>query len=186
MYHLRNCSPAPSARKESEESDPRTSLYFTTRVSGIVDVAVPEVAVTVKVYVPAGVPFGLGCDPPVLPPPMVPPPPQEMVNSNRANGVSFNQRRPSRLDRLLRGQSTRPSAATDQFAIDQAQGVGLDPGGRTSEMVRDVVLIVRSKSVATVALTATVAGSLQVAPRGAPVQLSVAVPLIPSPPMARL
>ena len=48
------------------------------------------------------------------------------------------------------------------------------------------MLTVRSKSVAAVALTATVAGSLHVAPRGAPVQLRVAVPLTPSPPIARV
>ena len=41
-----------SGRQESEESDPRTGFYLTTRVSGIVDVAVPDVAVTV----PAGTP----------------------------------------------------------------------------------------------------------------------------------
>lgn len=49
LYHLCNCLLSPEARKESDESDPRTSLYFTTRVSGIVDVAEPDVAVTVKV-----------------------------------------------------------------------------------------------------------------------------------------
>ena len=85
----------------------------------------PEVAVTVSVYVPAGVPFGF--EPPVVPPPMVPPPPQEMVNSSRANGASFNHRRSDRLDPILRGQSTSPTAATDQLAIDQLHGVGLEP-----------------------------------------------------------
>lgn len=47
----------------------------------------------------------------------------------------------------------------------------------------EVVVTLTLKSVAVVALTASVAGTMQVAPVGAPVQLSEAVPLIPPPPM---
>ena len=71
-------------------SQPVTVGYCTINVSGMVCVGEPEVevAVTLKVYVPAGVPFALPCGPLLELPPMPPPPPQDASNIDNASGTS--------------------------------------------------------------------------------------------------
>ena len=54
----------------------------------------------------------------------------------------------------------------------------------SAEVLRAVVVTMTANVEGEVALTFTVAGTEQLAPVGAPVQLSVAVPLNPVPPIA--
>lgn len=56
----------------------------------------------------------------------------------------------------------------------------------TDAVVRDVVFTDTLTVDATVPLTATVPGTEEVAPFGAPVQVRVALPLIPAPPIDRV
>jgi len=64
-----------------------------------------------------------------------------------------------------------------------SQGAGWKGVGPSAPKLGAWLVTLAVKAVAWVALMATVAGRLQVAPVGAPVQLSEAVPLIPAPPM---
>jgi hypothetical protein len=59
----------------------------------------------------------------------------------------------------------------------------LEWGPTSSPELRAVVVILTGKFEADVPLTFSLAGTVQVVPVGAPVQLSMAVPLIPCPPM---
>jgi hypothetical protein len=62
-------------------------------------------------------------------------------------------------------------------------GIGAETGGCTALTVRAVVVTVMLKVAGAEELTVTLAGVVQVAPTGAPVQLSLAVPPIPEPMM---
>ena len=131
------------------------------------------VAFTFRVYVPAGVPFGLGCGLPELPPP-----PQEHKKSNSVNSVSGRYRRSDRLGMRLPGWTTIPSSAKIHSAA-----TGAKAGRRSAPTVRDVVVTLRLKVAGTVELNGSLAGTEQFAPVGEPVQLSDAVPLSPAPPI---
>lgn len=162
--------------------------HCTTSVSGKVCVAEPEVAVTVSVYVPAGVPFGFGCCPPELPLPMAPPPPQDASRKHKVKGTSHRYRR---IDFIfidgLRGRSpgttTIPSMVMARLH-DHDFDLGAETGGSrcTAAMVRDVVFMETPKDVGATASNGLLAGTEQVTPSGAPVQVRAAVPLIPPPP----
>jgi hypothetical protein len=65
---------------------------------------------------------------------------------------------------------------------DHDPDLGPDAGGCTAAMVRDVVFAATVKDVRATASNVLLAGTEQVTPKGAPVQLRVAAPLIPAPP----
>ena len=67
--------------------------------------------------------------------------------------------------------------------MTNAHSAGRKRVGRSAPKLGAWLVTLTVKAVAWVALMASVAGRLQVAPVGAPVQLSEAVPLIPAPPM---
>ena len=118
--------------------------------------------------------------PPVGPPPTVPPPPHEARNNVRVRGASQRYRRSDRLEAPIPGTNTIPNIV---MANVQDQGIVDDAGGRSSAIVRDVVLTLTVKVVADVALNVWVAGTEHFVPVGAPVQLRVADPLNPAPPI---
>ena len=128
---------------------------------------------TVSWYVPAGVPFGFVCELDELPPP----PPQEQTNSSNRNG----RVRPARnMDRfLLAGPGKKISP---KMATAQNHGECWERLGARTAVVLDVVLTATLKVEAVVALTLTLEGTEQSAPMGAPVHVSVAVPLTPATP----
>jgi hypothetical protein len=96
---------------------------------------------------------------------------------SNTKGSSRNPRLPFRV---AVGRIRKPS-----MAIAHHPGE-ISPPERAAARVRDVVVTVTVKVDAEVALTLTVAGGEQLAPRGAPVQLNEAVPLTPTPPIARV
>jgi hypothetical protein len=129
------------------------------------------VAVTVSVYVPAGVPV----EPPPLPPLPLPPPPQEVMNRSSKIGIPPSRRK-LRFLLVAAGRTTNPSSAV-------AQNQPNDECGASEALVLAIVLALTANVVTVVALTFSLAGTVQVASFGAPVQVSVAVPPIPPPPM---
>ena len=72
------------------------------------------------------------------------------------------------------------------IAKADSQAAGAKPAGRSAPAVRAVVVTPTLKVVGVVELNAWLAGTVQLAPAGAPVQLSIAVPPIPSPPIERV
>src|SRR5579872_319231 len=103
------------------------------------------------------------------------------MKSNRAMGrnrASLGLTLPL-LDEL--GRITIPSSATAH-----SQPVFMNKLGKIAAEARGVVVTATANMNAMVALTFTLAGTVQVAPTGAPVQLNVAVPLNPAPPMVSL
>jgi hypothetical protein len=98
------------------------------------------------------------------------------VSSN--NGSHHRRHSADRLVRAFPGSITHPITADAH-----TQGNWRKSRGRSAPVVLAVVVTLTLESVAVVALTASVAGTTQVAPVGAPVQLSEAIPLIPAPPM---
>jgi hypothetical protein len=68
----------------------------------------------------------------------------------------------------------------------QPHGIGTEPAGCSAPTVRAVVVTLMLKVVGADEMTDTLAGTEQVAPVGAPEQLRLAVPLIPSPMIERV
>lgn len=81
------------------------------------------------------------------------------------------------------GRNTIPNIV---IARVHDQGTCEEAGGRSDAIVRDVVVTVTVKAVVVVELNGWLEGTEHVAPSGAPVQLSDAVPLRPAPPIERL
>jgi hypothetical protein len=100
------------------------------------------------------------------------------MNVSSNNGSHNRRHRGDRLVRAFPGSITPPIKASAHN-----QGSWRKSRCRSAAVVLEVVVTLTLKSAAVVALTASVAGTTQVAPVGAPVQLSEAVPLIPAPPM---
>ena len=105
------------------------------------------------------------------------PPPQEQISNSSVNDKPWSALTLGRLFDLT-GSRNRPSTAA-VHTHPKREG---KTGDRAAE-VREVVLTVTSKVEAVAALTVSLAGTEQSAPVGAPLQVSVAVPLIPCPPM---
>jgi hypothetical protein len=103
------------------------------------------------------------------------------MNSSNKNG----RVRPTRdADRFLigRGKKMSPKIATAQYHGRCRERLRF----RVTVVVLDVVLTLTFSGEADVALRVTVEGIEQSAPMGAPVQVRVAAPLMPLPPMERL
>ena len=106
------------------------------------------------------------------------PPPQEHTNVSNAIGSrrlldrSFFLQ-PAIGKRTIAGKIVAQSQRTD--------GMGL-----SNPMVRDVVVTETLNGVVELPVTFTLDGTEQLAPLGAPLQLSVALPLKPAPPISRL
>ena len=81
------------------------------------------------------------------------------------------------------GRNTIPNIV---IAKVHDQGRCEEAGGWSAAIVRDVVVTVTVKAVVVLALNGWLAGTVHVAPSGAPVQLSDAVPPSPAPPIERL
>ena len=147
-------------------------VYFTVKLSCSDWLLEPAVAVTVRLYCPAGVPFGFVW---VLDP--VPPPPHEQ-KKRRAN-----------TGRALIGPETplllcSPWKTTNpNTKIAQKRGTRL--AGEAAD-IRAVVVTVTVSADGELALRLMLPGTTQLAPCGAPVQLIIAVPAIPPPPITRL
>ena len=130
----------------------------------------PTLAVSVRVYVPAGVPLE-------LPLPLLPP--QEQRNTSSNDGSTYKYRRARRFALpVLPGSTTHPIKAN-------AHNQGEVPKSlcRTAPIVRAVVVTPTLKSVTEVALIGTLRGTAHVTPVGKPVQLRDAGASIPAPPM---
>jgi hypothetical protein len=134
-------------------------------MSGICSLVLPNLAVIIRVYVPFGAPLKL-------------PPPQEQTNISRNNTSQSGYRQAKCFELTPAGRTIHPIMTNAH-----SQGAGWKGVGRSSPKLGAWLVTLTVKAVAWVALMAAVAGRLQVAPVGAPVQLSEAVPLIPAPPM---
>ena len=131
-----------------------------------------KVAVTVRLYVPAGVPFGLVFGPDELPP-------QEEISISDATMVP---RYSPLADRFLHaaGTSASPSRIPAHTPSKRIVLEFMDA------VVRDVVATETLKVDAVVPLTVTEEGTEHVAPCGAPAQINDAVPLMSAPPIDRV
>ena len=110
-------------------------------------------------------------------PPELPPPPHEQINKSTTNGKHRDTR--ARNGPFLdEGGSTIPISTSAQ-----TQRKGTSNFGIPAAIVRAVVLTLTANGEAVLALTLTLAGKVHIAPVGAPVQLRVAVPAKPAPPM---
>jgi hypothetical protein len=134
-------------------------------------------AVTLSEYVPAGVPFEFGGG--VELPPLLPPHP----GSTRIS--SSPRQSPDRAMRLMFLLSCRvvDATASPNTTIANNHPEGPRPAGTSRALVRVVVVTFTTTFAADVALTVSIEGMLQTAPVGAPVQVSVADPLHPAPPI---
>ena len=106
-----------------------------------------------------------------------PPPPQ--AQSARASSGAKRQRS------LGDGCAEAAFMRTRHPRMARPQSHGVGPLGKNQTWERAVVGTLTLKEEADVALSVTVAGTEQVAPVGAPEQVSEAVPAMPAPPMAR-
>src|SRR5580692_2016373 len=105
-----------------------------------------------------------------------PPPPQEKRNIRRPNG-SQTRRRDHRVVLTAAGRAIHPITAKN------SQGRDRESVGRREPIVGATVLTITVKTIAWVLLKASVVGTSQDVPAGAPVQISDAEPVIPAPPM---
>lgn len=123
--------------------------YRTTSVNEIDWLRDPEVAFTLMVYVPAGVPFELGGG-------LLLPPPQEQMNISNTTGIIRIRLKVKPLPSLLVGRMipTRTTA--------QSHGDGVRKGWSVAA-VDAVVVTLTAKFEAVAALTVTVAGTEQFA-----------------------
>jgi hypothetical protein len=142
-----------------------------------------ELACTITLYVPAGVPVCCGCE--LL---MPAPPPHETVRNNSSNGASHRyrgQRSGDRFGRRTPGTNNIPREKVHNHDAGR-EDPGAEAGRGRAAVMRAVVTTLVVKVVGVVALKARVEGREQVEPAGAPVQEREAVPLIPSPPIERV
>ena len=109
---------------------------------------------------------------------MLPPPPHEIENINKTNGASQKNRRVKRREDRIPGGITIPSNG-----IVHNQSPDTETGRRRDPVEGAVVVTVTLKSVAVLESNGMLAGAVHVDSAGAPVQFTVAVPLIPSPPI---
>src|SRR5579862_758423 len=79
------------------------AFYCTVTCKPAVWLMDPDVAVTVTVLVPAGVPGLVGVEPPSLPPP----PPQAIKPPARVTAMTSAHHRPQAAGRLFRGRANR-------------------------------------------------------------------------------
>ena len=128
------------------------------------------VAVTVRVYVPAAV-----LTEPDPPPP--PPPPHDTINVISSKGNIAHTFRPTRCDGPTTGSNTMPIRAIAQVQTNE------ELFSCRAALVGAVVVTVALNVAAVVALTVSLLGTEQLAAVGAPVQVSVAIPLTPWPPI---
>lgn len=128
---------------------------------------------TVSVYFPAGVAFGFGCDPPE-----VLPPPQEHMTRSKPNGTRCTQYELSLLHLDDPGSAIKPTIATAHSQPAEPVECGTNVA-----IVGDVVVTLTVNVETVVALTFSLAGTVHVAPVGAPVQVNDTVPLKPPPPI---
>jgi hypothetical protein len=140
-------------------------FYWTISVRGKDWLFEPAAAVTVSVYCPAGVPLE------------VLPPPHEQIASSSNKDRPFRHREADRLD-CKPGDSSHPNTT-----MAQSHGAWLID---RPALVRDVVVTVTASGDGDVASKVMLPGTEQMAPLGAPVQVSVAVPAKPAPPITRL
>jgi hypothetical protein len=115
------------------------------------------------------VPFGFVWLPELLP-----------LHEHMKSNSSGSKRNPRRRFRAFLGRNTKAN-----IAIAQNPG-GIRAPERAAASVRDVVVTVTLNVEAEVAVTFTVGGGEQIAPLGAPVQLSETIPAKPPPPIARV
>lgn len=97
------------------------NCYWTVSVSVFDWLIPPEVAVTIRLYVPAGVPFGLGWAPPLLVPPL---PPHE--HCKHSKNPDANKKKLSLTDLWLagaQGNATQPSKAIAHIQAGEPSGV---------------------------------------------------------------
>jgi hypothetical protein len=127
--------------------------YCTFNVREVDPVLELELACTITLYVPDGVPVCCGC---AL---FMPPPPQETEKNKSSIGASVHNHAAGMED------------------------AGGNAGWGRAAVMRALVMTLIVKVVGVVALNARLAGTEQVAVAGAPVQEREAVPLIPSPPI---
>ena len=153
--------------------------YCTFNVREVDPVLELELACTITLYVPDGVPVCCGC---AL---FMPPPPQETEKNKSSIGASHRyrlHRRGDRLGELVPGTNSMPRDSVHNHDAGMEDAGGNAGWGRAA-VLRAVVMTLIVKVVGVVALNARLAGTEQVALAGAPVQEREAVPLIPSPPI---
>ena len=140
-------------------------VHCTKSVSGICSLLLPNLAVIIRVNVPFGVPLKS-------------PPPQEQRNISISNRWESGYRRAKCFELTPAGRTIHPI-----MTKANSQGAGRKGVRRSAPKLGAWLVTLTVKAVGWVAPITAVAGRLQVVPLGAPVQLSVAVPLIPAPPM---
>jgi hypothetical protein len=148
--------------------------YCTVKLSDNDWLPDPAEAVMLRLYWPAEVPFGFDWVPVCV---LSEPPPQEPTNISNERGRMLSHRG-IRFFRHPLGTASNPNTV-----IAQNHGART---GCAAALVREVVVTVTFRGAAAAALRLTLAGTEQFAPVGAPVQVMVAVPATPAPPITRL
>lgn len=150
-------------------------VHFTIKVSKVECVRMPEVAVTVRVYVPGGVPlFWLAVVLLLVPQPIM----KAMAIPSSTSGIveaAATRRTPGFTDRfpdISQSNATNSSMPSTNSRVPES-GLGSKPGGEATAAFATVITLIETAAGAVVVTVSGPIGAAHDALGGAPEQLTV-------------